>query len=187
MRAVATIIILGLLINIKGYSQCNVKKEYYPEDKVTSFSFEPEKLYLDTESEEGIIGYDFNFIMFDFGTGEQLRMIIYSTIVNRDNPVLPRRISFFSIEGDKISMDAADFQTMQKDILSGSAGYRFYFDLGVPEMTYLCTKKISKVIVYDERVKKSITIKPFEKLFSNQLKCIMDDWYNEAYLKRKKN
>ena len=180
---IQNLIILVFLLPIELYSQCNVKVEQHEIDstKFTSYQFEQEKIHYmqdwDSDGNLYFMEYSAMISLADFGLSVQ-KMSLGIGCLNMylEKPTLARKITFYASNNKFLTLISARYEKKIDNPAEKTYVYWFYFDLENDQILWLLKKEVSHAIITDERTNKSLLIKPYKKLFSNQISCVYNKW-----------
>ncbi len=96
-------------------------------------------------------------------------VVIFAKTKRQEN-LVPREISFnFSVD-DQLTLQADEYDTPS---LNGALAERCFFRLSVSDMEKIKSKSLESVTITDTRTNGSLTMHPFNRIFSEQIECLL--------------
>jgi len=153
------------------WAQCNIKKEDADENLL--LVAQSEKIYQNEDLENGLkVVFAHFFLAVNKEEKEKVKFslsIIYAK-TKRQESLVPRMIKFYFSDGDIISLNADEFDS---PILNGIRAERCFFRMSLADVEKMKSKSVDVVEVVDTRTNANLSTRPYFRLFSEQIDCLL--------------
>lgn len=173
---ISTLLLLSIVSFVKlNFAQCSIKKNDSGEENIL-LTTSNEKIYRNEDLENGLQAvYAQSFLAVNKSNTNQVKFEIIISYANSryKRDIVPREVTFLFESGTVLQFTADDKDSEK----IGEADVEIcYFRISLNKMQTIKENAIRGLSIKDNRTSNSLKINPYNKIFQEQIECLMKEY-----------